>query len=53
MSSITEHQALANLPGEELEQSLVQFLAPVLAQLPEKRLRDAGLSRFCDGRTAG
>jgi len=43
MAKIAENDALANLPGEELEQSLVEFLQPVLAQLPEKRLREVGV----------
>ncbi len=43
MISIAENHAVANLPGEELERSLATFLQPVLAQLPEKRLRDIGV----------
>jgi hypothetical protein len=39
MSSISEKGLLANLPAEELMTSLQQFMAPVWAQLPEKRLR--------------
>ena len=39
MSSTSEKGLLANLPAEELMTSLQQFMVPVWAQLPEKRLR--------------
>jgi hypothetical protein len=39
MSNISEKGLLANLPAEELLASLQQFMAPVWAYLPEKRLR--------------
>lgn len=42
MFSINEKGVLANLPAAELMTSLHQFMAPVLAQLPEKRLRQVG-----------
>jgi hypothetical protein len=38
-----EKGPLANLPAEELMTSLQEFLAPVLAHLPETRLRDVGV----------
>ena len=43
MCSIREKGPLANLPAEELMTSLRKFLAPVLAHLPETRLRAVGV----------
>ena len=43
MCSIREKDPLANLPAEELMTSLRKFLAPVLAHLPETRLRAVGV----------
>jgi hypothetical protein len=43
MSSIREKEALANLPADELQNSLSAFMAPVLAHLPEQRLRQVSL----------
>jgi hypothetical protein len=40
MDSIDESRGLANLPAAELTQDLKAFLQPVLAQLPEQRLRE-------------
>ena len=39
MDKITDAAALANLPVAELEEALVEFLAPVAAELPDERLR--------------
>lgn len=43
MDSIDESGGLANLPAQELLQALRAFLAPVLGQLPEQRLRAVAL----------
>lgn len=43
MDSIDESDGLANLPAQELLQALRTFLAPVLGQLPEQRLRVVAL----------
>jgi len=43
MSSLSDNPALANLPAEELLTSLTDFLAPVLARLPEARLCQVGV----------
>jgi len=43
VSRIIKNNALANLPVEELESALREFLQPVLAQLPEQRLREVGV----------
>ena len=43
MSSIREKEALANLPADELQNSLTAFIAPVLTHLPEQRLRQVSL----------
>jgi hypothetical protein len=43
MSSICERGLLANLPAEELMTSLEEFVTPVLAHLPEQRLRQVSL----------
>ena len=40
MESIPQNALVGNLPGKELQDKLAAYLAPVLAQLPEKRLRD-------------
>ena len=45
MSSIHEKEALANLPPDELQNSLTAFMAPVLTHLPEQRLRQVSLLR--------
>ena len=43
MSSILVKEALANLPADELQDSLTTFIAPVLTHLPEQRLRQVNL----------
>ena len=43
MDSIDESNGLANLPARDLVQALRTFLAPVLGQLPEQRLREVAL----------
>ena len=43
MPSIREREALANLPADELQDSLTAFMAPVLTHLPELRLRQVSL----------
>lgn len=43
MTRITQDKAVANLPEEELESALSEFLEPVLTQLPEKRPQEAGM----------
>jgi hypothetical protein len=43
MDSIDESGGLANLPARDLVQALRTFLAPVLGQLPEQRLREVAL----------
>jgi hypothetical protein len=42
MDSILQNEAIDNLPVSELLETLEAFLEPVLAQLPEKRLREVG-----------
>jgi hypothetical protein len=43
MDSIDESGGLANLPAAELLQALRVFLAPVLSQLPEQRVREVAV----------
>lgn len=43
MTRITQDKTVANLPVEELESALSEFLEPVLTRLPEKRLQEAGM----------
>ena len=43
MSSIREKEAFANLPADEVQDSLTAFMAPVLTHLPEQRLRQVSL----------
>jgi hypothetical protein len=38
MHTILQNEALANLPGAELEQAIEQFLQPMTERLPDKRL---------------
>ena len=42
MDRILESEAIDKLPVNELLETLSQFLEPVLAHLPEKRLREVG-----------
>jgi hypothetical protein len=42
MDTILENEMIAKLPMVELENELERFLEPVLAQLPEKRMREVG-----------
>jgi len=42
MDTILHNDAMGKLPVSELSDSLSEFLAPVMKQLPEKRLREVG-----------
>ena len=42
MDRIQQSEAIGNLPAVELAATLSRFMEPVVAHLPEKRLRDVG-----------